>query len=299
MGVAPILSILICTYNREDLLEGCLLSLSKQNTPGANWNILIVNNYTNPLGNGLIKLIQSLPNASTISEPEPGLSIARNSGIASSDGEWVAFLDDDAKVPTDYVQRILSIISNENFDCFGGAIQSWWRYGRPKWLDTDYGSKSELREGRGVVQDGYNWGSNIVIRRSALESVGGFPEYIGMKGYHVGYAAENIVQDRLRENGFTIGYDPELMIEHVVAEHKLKLSWHIKAAYATGRDGRQVFPEQYRFNGMMRSLKSCFSRPIRSVFGFLLNKNYPWQKTYLEIMIPWALLLGKMRSKIL
>jgi len=230
--------------------------------------------------------------------PKPGLSLARNAAIHKSNATWLAFLDDDARVPEDYISKIHSIIEEAKFDCFGGGIRSWWYYGRPKWLDESFGSKPDLSNYRSVISEGFNWGSNIVIKKNALEDVGGFPEYIGMKGEELGYSAENIVQIKLREKGYQIGYDPDLYINHVIAKQKLKLSWHVKAAYATGRDGKTVFPEQYGWKGMLKSAKQCVSRPAKGLLQWMTEAKFSWQRMYLEIMIPWALFVGKVRSLI-
>jgi len=162
--------------------------------------------------------------------------------------------------------------------------------------DEEYGSKPQLKNHAGIINEGYNWGSNIIIKRSALVHVGGFPAYIGMKGHHLGYAAENIVQMKLRDKGYSIGYDPDLYIEHVVMAPKLKLSWHLKSAYATGRDGRTVFPDQYSAIGMIRSFKNCFSRPVKALWYLLIKKDYYWENAFLESAKPWYLFGGKVFS---
>ena len=142
----------------------------------------------------------------------------------------------------------------------------------------------------------HNWGSNIIIRKSSLLAIGNFPTEIGMRGDKLGYAAENIVQDRLRQDGYSIGYDPDLHVDHVVMSQKLKLKWHLKSTYATGRDGKTVYPDQYGIVGMALSFKNCISRPLKSIIFFLTKKEYYWEQVYLESVKPYYLLAGKVRS---
>jgi glycosyltransferase involved in cell wall biosynthesis len=292
----PILSVVICTYNRNELLAHCLESLIKQNGVSQAWSVIVVNNFCASFPSHIHDLIDQLPEGSSIKVKEPGLSIARNEATQNTQASWMVFLDDDAQVPEDYLSKIFSIIEEGSFDCFGGGIKSWWHYGKPTWLDDTFGSKPDLRTSRGIIKEGYNWGSNIVIRKRALDDVGGFPEYIGMKGAHIGYSAENIVQINLRKNEYRIGYDPALYINHVVAKPKLKMSWHIKAAYATGRDGKSVFPDQYGWKGMLKSVKQCISRPVKGVYKWVSARDYGRQRMYLDCMIPMALFMGKLRS---
>ena len=268
-----ILDIIICTYDREELLCDCINSLLAQSVDAQNWLISVVNNSPQDFCGETMMTINKASNIRVIKEPQAGLSIARNTGITNSEAEWLGFLDDDAKVPPDYISKILEIINTEPYDCFGGHIISWWKYGKPRWLSDSFGSKPIIRNVRSSISEEYNWGSNIIINKAALEDAGRFPTYIGMKGDKLGYAAENIVQIKLREKGYLIGYDPNLVIEHVVMLQKLKMIWHLKSAYATGRDGRSVYKDQYSWGGILISLKNCFSRPIKQFSIYLARRN--------------------------
>jgi len=292
------LDIIVCTYDREEILLECISSLLDQEYDCAAiaYSVLVVNNAPKPFSSNTRKLLEAEQKVRTIHESQPGLSIARNAGLTFVNGNWIAFMDDDALVPRDYVQHISDIVNEESWDCFGGHINSWWKYGRPDWLHEGFGSKPKLSRERILLTDGYNWGSNIIIKKTCINHIGGFPTSIGMKGKSLGYAAENIVQDQLREQGYVIGYDPNLFIDHLVMPQKLKLNWHIRSTYATGRDGRQVYPNQYGLSGMLLSIKNCISRPLKALLGWLARPSTPPKKVYLDIVKPYALLLGKVAS---
>ncbi len=289
------LSIVICTYDRLEILQDCLSSVRAQEGVSTDdYELIIVNNYADQ--DDLLRRDLSLAaNWKVITVPSPGLSIARNAGIAIAKGEWIGFVDDDALMPSDFLRQAKSIIDTKEYDCFGGDIRSWWKYPRPRWLVEDYGNKPRLSEHRITLTEGYNWGSNIFIKKDALKHIGGFPEYIGMKGKKIGYAAENIVQQKLREQDYSIGYDPDFYIDHLVHSDKLKMSWHIKAAYATARDGRSIYPIDYTFSGFAKTLRRIIAAPIKGFFS-LPKSDYYWQNWYLDSVIPWAQLIGKLRA---
>lgn len=290
------LDIVICTFNREEELKDCLTSLSDQKTMDQHWGLILVNNYPKPISQSVHEVLQKISDYKIYDLDIPGLSKARNLAIDKSDAEWIGFLDDDAVVSSGYIKKAIEIIDSSKFDCFGGHIRSRWKYGRPGWLSRQFGTKPLLRSQAGFIEDGYNWGSNLFIKRQALEKVGKFPEHIGLSGTHLGYAAENIVQIRLREEGYKIGYVPTFEIEHTVLPHKLKMSWHLRSAYATGRDGRVVFPEQYNFSGYLKSLKSCFSAPLISFENWIVKKEEHPAKIFLEFAKAVFLLAGKLVS---
>ncbi len=294
--MAQLLDIIVCTYEREALLQDCILSLSAQNATSEDWGVIVVNNSKSSLTKDTLSFLDKLAHLTVVNELEPGLSNARNNGIANSQATWLCFFDDDAKAPKDFVSKIIHNIKTEKWDCFGGHIQSWWKYGRPRWLNESYGSKPKLENAKTTLATDHNWGSNIIIKKSCLQDINGFPTHIGMKGHKLGYAAENIVQDKLREKGYIIGYDPNLTIDHVVMSQKLKLKWHIKSAYATGRDGRSVYPEQYTTIGILTSLKNCVSRPCKGLIKLITSTDYYWEHLVLDAGGSWSLLFGKLRS---
>ncbi len=291
------LDIIVCTYQRESILEECIHKLLNQVSDDRliTYRIVVVNNAPESLSPSITRY-SSEDRVDIIHETQPGLSIARNAGIAFANGDWIAFLDDDALVPLDYVQKIGTIINEESWHCFGGHITSWWKYGRPLWLAEDFGSKPLISSQRITLSDHYNWGSNIIIKKACLENIGLFPTDIGMKGKELGYAAENIVQDRMREKGYIIGYDPNLSIEHLVLPQKLKLRWHISSAFATGRDGRKVYPDQYSFIGFLTSIKNCVSRPIKAIGLWVAQPKTHPKAIALKVIQPYALLAGKIAS---
>ncbi len=291
------LSLIICTYNRVELLRDCISSIQQAlySIPSEVYEVLVVNNHPDTQQQ-LTSDLADLTDVKIIVEPTAGLSVARNTGVHNASGLWLGFLDDDAIVPKDFVNRALEIIDLKDFDCFGGGIDSWWKYPKPRWMSPDYGSKPTLRDDVGLLKENeYNWGSNIFIKSDALAEIGGFPSNIGMKGKHIGYAAENIVQDKMRAHGYLIGYDPKLSILHLVMKQKLSLSWQLRAAYATARDGYSIYPKDYQALGMLKTIRRMVGGPIKGIFH-LFQPEYYWENWILDAITPWAQLIGKIRA---
>jgi len=284
------LSLIICTYNRIELLSECISSIQQalELIPTGTYEVIVVNNHPDT-HQQLSSALHDHTEITIVREPTAGLSVARNTGVDNASGLWLGFLDDDAIVPKEFVNRALEIIDQHDFDCFGG-------YPKPRWMNQNYGSKPPLRDDVGLLNSNeYNWGSNIFLKSDALARVGGFPINIGMKGKHLGYAAENIVQDNMRAHGYLIGYDPNLSILHLVMEQKLSLFWHIRAAYATARDGFSTFPKDYEVVGMIKTLRRIVAAPIKGIFQ-LFQPDYFLENLLLDTFTPWAQLFGKIRA---
>ena len=296
-GNSKILTLVICTYDRNDIIDYCLDSLSKQSADSGLYNVLVVNNYDNVnVQRELDLIISKYNNVNLYLEKHAGLSVARNSGAKMSQTEWVGYIDDDCLAPGDFVKRALDIISTGKYVCFGGHISSWWLYDRPKWLSKNFGSKPKLSDIPMVLEEDFNWGGNIFIKKEILDHVDGFDEDIGMIKNRIGYSAENRVQMKLRAKKYLIGYDPNLVVKHLVAKHKFNLLWHLQAAFAEGRDGRVVFPDQYTSRAILRDGARLPINLLRSSLNLLTEQDFYYQNWVVSVFKPLCRLFGKLYS---
>jgi len=296
------ISIVICTYNRDFILPECIDSLIAQSADKKNYEIIVVNNNSNDNTQAIIdKYSSTYPNFRNVFEEKQGLSHARNRGAAEAGSEWVFYIDDDAKARPDLVSRALYIIDNYNFDCFGGTYIAWWKYGQPKWLKSiNFGTKPLELSSVGVLTKenalchGYLSGGVFCVKKNILEKMGGFSPSLGMSGDSSGYGEEILLQDQLRENGYIVGYDPTLIIEHLVADYKLKLLWHLKARYYHGRDSVTIWADTKSkswFYIFLKLLKDC-------VFNFfkLFKKEYFIQNYIIESLGPTLSNIGRKKA---
>jgi glycosyltransferase involved in cell wall biosynthesis len=114
-----------------------------------------------------------------------GASGARNTGAASSHGEIVAFLDDDARSSERWLTALLGHFSREDIVGVGGRIDPLWAASRPRWFPVEFGwavgfSYQGMPERAQPVRN--VWAGNMAIRSSVFEAVGGFNEDFGKVG---------------------------------------------------------------------------------------------------------------------
>ena len=102
----PVFSIIIPCYNQAHFLDDALLSLCNQ--AFSDWEAIIVNDgspdNTIEVAEGWIVRDKRIR---LISQQNAGLSAARNTGIAASDGKYITLLDADDKYGADFLQLIL------------------------------------------------------------------------------------------------------------------------------------------------------------------------------------------------
>src|SRR5262245_13064210 len=85
-------TVIVCTRDRPELLEGCLAALATQDHPS--YEVLVVDNASR--GPETRELADAW-NARYVCEERPGLDRARNRALRESASPIVAFTDDDAR----------------------------------------------------------------------------------------------------------------------------------------------------------------------------------------------------------
>lgn len=237
----PAFTVIICTYNRAALLEYCLESLSRQDTPPPDWELLIVdNNSTDTTPRVSSDWLAAHPEVTGryVLERRQGLSHARNRGYLEARSPWVMYLDDDAKADEGFLKRTAELVKQGHYRIVGGVYYPWYHFGRPRWYQDRYASNA-LPQYRQLSVPPVNYvatGGVMLWEKQLLAELGGFDPRVGMVGDRIAYGEETYLQVKARGRGVAVAYDPQLIIYHVVMPVKLKVDWFFTSYFAAGRD---------------------------------------------------------------
>jgi glucosyl-dolichyl phosphate glucuronosyltransferase len=228
------LSVIVCTYNRSKLLQQCLDSLIKQTALPDTFEIIVVDNNSQDNTKSVAETFSKKYPQFTLKyliEKEIGLSKARNTGYKNANGEYVAYIDDDAKALDNWVESILKVIQETKPKIFGGQIYPFYATEKPNWFKDEYETRTNGGENRYLKDNEFLSGSNIIILKSLLTELGGFNPSLGMKGAKQAYGEETQLQIDCRKKGIQIYYCPEIIVEHIVPENKMKVKYRLGKAY--------------------------------------------------------------------
>lgn len=238
-----LISVVVCTYNREDLLADCLQSLACQTFNPAQYELIVVdNNSSDDTARVAADFIAGKANFRLIAEPKQGLSHARNKGLAEAQGEYVAFIDDDARAPENWLEIAARIIAEHSPDIFGGPALPILGCEIPIWYKESYGIRGDMGE-TGWLKEGFIVGTNIFFRKELLEEYGGFDPELGMKGDSVGYHEETAIVFRAFAEGRKVYYAKELAVRDHIPDYKFSLAHYLYFKYKVGYDGVKLWKQ--------------------------------------------------------
>lgn len=229
------ISVIICTHNRSEILKKCLERIYQQTVFTNSYEVIVVDNNSQDNTKDVVAIYKD-KNIKYLFEKRQGLSYARNTGAQHATNQWITYLDDDGLAHPNFIAEALNTIANYDFDCFGGVYYPWFKFKRPRWMREDYGTKIHLATKITEIFSPLLDGGIFAIKREVLFKVGGFPQNLGMSGRKIAYGEETLLQQKLIDANFKLGFNPYWSMDHLVGKHKLNLYWHLKAEYAKGRD---------------------------------------------------------------
>ena len=107
--ISPKITVIIPTYNPQNYILDCFESLEKQTF--SDYEVLVIlNGEEHPYEEYLqCKLNSYSFRAKLFYSKVKGVSIARNIGLDKAQGEYIAFIDDDDYVPSNYLSELYKI----------------------------------------------------------------------------------------------------------------------------------------------------------------------------------------------
>ncbi|MDA8296816.1 MAG: glycosyltransferase [Actinomycetota bacterium] len=225
----PGISVVLCTRNRPELARRALASLARLEYP--DFEVLVVDNAPS---DEATKEVFSADFASDerfryVREPRPGLSRARNRGLAEARHGIVAFTDDDTRADARWLEGIArGVKRHAGVGCVTGLVPSaqldtaaqqyfhdrvWWA---SSLVPTCY--RAERAEGDSPLHPYrmgiYGTGANFAIDRELARSLGGFSELLGAGSPCRGGAEDLDMFVRVLKAGALISFEPSAIIWH-------------------------------------------------------------------------------------
>lgn len=257
--MSPLISVVICTYNRAALLQDALQATCAQTLSPERFEVLVVDNGSTDATPQLVAdFCRRYAHVHYLVEPKLGLAYARNCGWRAAQGAYIAYLDDDCQVPPDWLQKAESVIQERSPVAMIGPFYAMHRTPPPQWwrpVFDRFHSLAYATHAGDLPTRVFIGGVSLFIQREILQQLDGFDPALGMKGQQLGYEEDSDLGRRIvHVTGQPIYYDPELWVYHLVRAEKLSLGFLIRDQFVRGRYYYRALSRKKQPDGWFRVL---------------------------------------------
>lgn len=240
------LDLVIATYNRPELLAATLNSIAEARPSNSlKLKIIVADNNSLPHHQRANKehiALRQMLNIEYLFEPRQGKSWALNTAIAASTADYVAFIDDDEKLDVRWFETAARYVLEGSIDYVGGPYKPDWAAPAPAWLPAAIGKYPAVigwieQSDRAQAFDDFGGGlcgGNCIIRRSALNEVGGFSTQVGRFANNLMCGEDDELHRQLRLHDKVGMYDPQLIIYHHIPAQRMTMKYHLRWAFWSG-----------------------------------------------------------------
>jgi O-antigen biosynthesis protein len=224
-------SVVVCTRNRAHILPDCLDSLKRLEYDALEF--IVVDNA--PSDSSTRDLVESMassdPRFHYVREMLPGLSHARNRGLAQATGQIIAYTDDDVRVDPLWVKGLVrGFGKRSDVACVTGMVASaslelpveQYFDGRVGWSSSCAPGVYDAHHGpigkalHPYAAGAFGTGANFAVRTGLLRQIGEFDETLGA-GTSCQGGEDFDIFVRFILAGYALAYEPAALVWH---EHR-------------------------------------------------------------------------------
>ncbi len=240
----PLVSVVVATFERADLLRRCLHALVRQTFDPAAFEIIVVDNDSADATRETVQRVAAAnhggPAIRYVLETTRGVSWARNAGLREARGSILCCVDDDAIAPPEWIGLMVDAFRTVKPapQVVGGPAFPLYTGRRPSWYKDAYETASWGDRPRYLGRFEYFYGLNVAFDKDLLVKAGGFDTGLGMKGHVLGFAEDAEVFDRLGKAAggrLNVYYLPKTAVLHAIPDARLSPLYRVKRGFANGR----------------------------------------------------------------
>jgi glycosyltransferase involved in cell wall biosynthesis len=238
--VHPI-SVIVCTHNRADLLTRVIDQLRSQDYPETSFEILVVDNGSTDRTPIVVERLMTGAGVPVryIAESRPGITFARNRGAEEARYPFLAYLDDDCSVESDWLSQLvqgfdlhsdvvvvggrvlLDWDQQETSDWFGPELEHWLA------AYSHSGTQPQILERKARIIE-----CNMAVKREAWKAAGGF---LGMEQFgskHIAASEVLYLLKQIERQKGKVAYVPGAVVYHHIGKRSWR--WMLGRAYWQG-----------------------------------------------------------------
>lgn len=298
-----LVTVAICTWNRQDLLDLTLSEMHKLEIPsGIEWELLVVNNNCTDNTDDVLKRHSGKLPIKRLLEKSQGHSHARNCAIDAAQGELILWTDDDVLVDSAWLaEHVKAAEAWPDASFFGGRVEPHFFSTPPNWLSET------LHHLRGVYalvdfgdapldldRDHMPVGANFSIRTDVQRRYRYDPRF-GRKRTALMSADETTVIWRILDDGLCGRWVPAARIRHCIPDSRQTLDYVRRFFLWQGRFSAihdRDLGKHRNVRDRLWILRQVIKTGLRYPIGRLFRKPDKWVYDLTQFYYHWGRLLG-------
>lgn len=296
-------SVVICSRNRARQLAEVLESASRMHVPdGLAWELVVIDNGSSDNTSDVALSFSDRIPVRVVREDVPGLSNARNRGVAEARGEYICWTDDDVVIGRDWMSSYVAAFrKHPEAVVFGGRVIPFLEGGNtPLWFEMgkfsqpvcsllayrDFGDQeTELSFEGNMVP----YGANYAIRASEQREYRYDPS-LGVSPTHKMLGEEVDVISKILKRGFKGWWVPGSRVEHIIPASRQTKSYLYEYHFLAGATmmHMRIYHRDWNFLlagggapagydlSWWRCYRRAFNRLLRYIFSRRQDDDVAW-----------------------
>lgn len=234
---SPNISICLATYRRPERLRQVLDDLSVQTLQPS--QIVVVDNDAKRSAESVVAAFSQDLSVKSSSiqviygtQPERNISITRNRTVELSSGDWLAFIDDDERAPSNWLEQLFALALSAEADGVLGPVIPELPPDAPAWIRKgDFYSYTRFSTGQDVPLPYLRFG-NVLLRAAPVRALPGpFDPAFRLS---TGEDADMLI--RLMAKGSRVIWHDQACVTEPVEPGRMRFDWLLKRAYSGGQE---------------------------------------------------------------
>ncbi len=246
-----LVSVVVCTFNRAEMLQSALVSLCGQEIRGIKFEIVVVDDGSTDSTASVVSRQQDASAVAVryVRQEHSGVAVARNRGVTEAKGDWIAFFDDDQVAEKNWLARLTEKALQKRADCVGGPCLLRLPVGCDSKLDPTIrrllGEEPLMMKERSSVDAGVNplrsqpipGTGNVLVKRALFDEIGLFSA-------HRSCGEDREFFKKAMKAGARLAVAPAAIVYHIVPLRRLTENYLLQTATDGGKSQAEI--DDYR-----------------------------------------------------
>jgi len=285
MPETPIITVILCTRNREGVISNALASLVRQDFREA-WELIVVDNGSTDQTVNVVKDFSKILPIKVVHEPEAGKSRALNRGLDAARGDLIAFTDDDVILAPCWLSALVSASrSHPDATVFCGPILPAFPSNTPHWMPLSIVGHLAFARFTPHKYDGFlqypnlPFGPNTAVRTKEATGTR-FRLDLGPSSDGPFMCEDSDFVIRLYESGKRVFYVAAANVCHLVRPEMITRDYQFERAFHFGRSAVKMNRRLYCFS--LGTYNVPYPERDAFEFGVKLNAMYGQLYQFIE-----------------